>query len=309
MEQVKVGQRLSVIDLGTNTFHILIADQIGPNRFQEVFRQRVFVKLGEEGIETIGERPFQRGLNTILDFQKILKDLQVDQVTAFGTAALRTATNGQNFIEKVKEISGISIKLIDGQQEAEYIYWGVVRAVSFTKAPQLIMDIGGGSVEFIIADESGILWAQSFPIGLSVLYRKFHHSDPIATHEIQQLNQFLWETLQPLFEQLKSFPVCQLIGAAGTFDVVDQSPEIQANYPSQMPIPTPMLSPMLDYVVKSTLEERLKMETLPQARADMIVVAFLLIKFIIQNANIETLVISAYALKEGIMYEMMENKE
>lgn len=306
MQQTKVGKLFSVIDLGTNTFHILIAEQVNDKGFKEIFRQRIFVKLGENGVETIGEGPFQRGLDAILAIKKILSDYQVDQVTAFGTAALRTASNGAQFIEKVKEISGITIQLIDGYQEAEYIYLGVVQAVSFSKEPKLIMDIGGGSNEFIIANDSGLLWAQSFPIGLWVLYNKFHHHDPITQEEIVQMHHFLEETLQPLFNQLKKFPLRQLIGAAGTFDVLEQSDEIRAKYPPNSVIPVQKLKPAFNRIIKSTLEQRLQMEHLPAARADMIVVAFLLMDYIIQKVGIEELVISSCALKEGIMGEMVK---
>lgn len=309
MQQTKVGQKLSVIDLGTNTFHILIAEQIGPNSFNEIFRQRIFVKLGENGIDTIGKPAFQRGLDAILAFKKILSDYQVDHITAFGTAALRTASNGRLFVEKVKECSGISIQLIDGNQEAEYIYLGVIQVIQFTSEPKLIMDIGGGSVEFIIANKNGIIWAQSFPIGLSVLYHQFHHSDPIAHHEIEQLYQFLDKSLQPLFDQLKKHPISQLVGAAGTFDVIDQSQKIQAQYPPHTPIPTYKLKPTFERIRISTLQERLQMEDLPKSRADMIVVGFLLMDYIIQKVEITELVVSTYALKEGVMYEMGKNEK
>lgn len=301
----KAGQRLAVLDLGTNTFHLLIAEQTTPTDFKELFRQRIFVKLGENGLDTIGEAPFQRGIEAVLFFRKLLVDYQVDRLMAFGTAALRTASNGPLFVKEVQEKSGIKIQLIDGDQEAKYIYLGVIQAVSFDECPKLIMDVGGGSVEFIIADQSGIRWAKSFPIGLSVLYNNFHHCNPISTQEIERMHQFLDEKLQPLFVQLDHYPTRQLVGAAGTFDVLEQSESIKNKYPPTTPIPVQQLRPIFSKIIRSTLEERLQMANLPTSRADMIVVAFSLMDYIIQRAHIQELIVSPAAMKEGIMREML----
>ncbi|NJK83906.1 MAG: hypothetical protein HC912_08960 [Saprospiraceae bacterium] len=150
--------RYAVIDLGTNTFHLLIVEQ---NR-QKLYQERQFVKLAENGIEHISAAPFQRGIETMLHFHRVLKKFDVQQVQAFGTAALRTAHNGSAFIEEVEEATGIEIQLISGEREAALIQKGVAQAIPATDAHSLIMDIGGGSVEFILANQHEVFWAQSF---------------------------------------------------------------------------------------------------------------------------------------------------
>ena len=122
------------------------------------------------------------------------------------------------------------------------------------------------------------------------------------------MHQFLDEAIHPLFDQLKIHPVKQLIGAAGTFDVVEQAKDIKSVSSPYMAIPTKMLHPIFDRIKKSTLEERLEMANLPNSRADMIVVAFALMQYIINKAAIETLVVSPFAMKEGILAEMLENE-
>ena len=142
--------RYAIIDLGTNTFHLLVAEQQLDNSFKELYRKRYFVKLAEEGIETIGQASLQRGLVALQHFRQVIDELQVKKVKAIGTAALRTATNGPAFVQQVKEDFAISIELITGSQEAAYIHQGVAMAVPFQEENYLLMDIGGGSVEFII---------------------------------------------------------------------------------------------------------------------------------------------------------------
>jgi exopolyphosphatase/guanosine-5'-triphosphate,3'-diphosphate pyrophosphatase len=211
----------AVIDLGTNTFHLLIVapdEQLG---FREVFRERRFIKLAEGGIEYLSDAAVQRGLEALVDFKSELDRHQVVEVRAIGTAALRTARNGSAFIELVKDTTGIQIELIDGSEEARLIHLGVALATPLGTERGLIMDIGGGSVEFIIADVEKVYWAQSFPVGVAVLYERFHKNEPISEAEQMALKAFLKEQLRPLGNALDRYPCQDLLGASGTFDVLE----------------------------------------------------------------------------------------
>lgn len=296
--------RYGVIDLGTNTFHLLIVEINEHGEAIEVFRERIFVKLAEDGIGKIGKKAYLRGLQALSHFQKILLDHQVKNINAFGTAALRTASNGSEFIADAKSESGISIQLIPGSEEARLIHVGVTQAVEFGDEKGLIMDIGGGSVEFIIADKDEVFWAESFPIGVAVLHNNFHQKEPISLEEIELLNAHLKQTLQPLFEVLKNHKTTCLIGASGTFDVLENIlPNIQRTNLSAT-IQVENFHPIYHKVLTMNIAERRADESIPLTRADMIVVALILINFIIKKADIEKILVSAYAMKEGILWEM-----
>jgi len=299
-------KRYGVIDLGTNTFHLLICEQEDDGNIKELIRERVFVKLGEEGIETIGALPFQRALAAIHTFKTILEKFNVKKVNAFGTAALRTASNGNDFISKIKEETGITVKLIPGDEEARLIYLGVSLAVPLNNENGLIMDIGGGSVEFIVANSQGVIWAQSFPVGVSVLYREFHKSDPISLDDIKAVEDHLTGTLQPLFETLKSYQTPLLIGASGTFDVLDILLSKNRISPIHSSVEVQDFFPLYQQFLKTTLSERFQMEKLPESRAEMIIVALILINLILHKANIQRIAVSAYAMKEGMLSEMID---
>ena len=304
---MNMADRLAVIDLGTNTFHILIAKVLSSGGFEEVFRQRQFIKLAEEGIATIGETPFNRGLSTLKDFRAVLNENQVSRVKAIGTAALRTASNGQAFIGQAKAEAGIKVELISGDEEARLIYKGVAQAVPKDLGRMLIMDIGGGSVEFIIADHEQIYWAQSFPIGVAVLYKEFHHSDPISAADIDSLDQFLEQQLHPLTIALQKFPCQSLVGASGTFDVLESLIVKQKKDPKYSQFEASLFYPIYEQLLPTTQAQRYAMESVPNSRADMIIVALILIQFTLQLANINRIAVSSYALKEGVLAEMLEN--
>jgi len=298
--------RYGIIDLGTNTFHLLIAEAASDGALKILFRKREFVKLAEEGIQMIGEAPFQRGLETMNRFREWLAQYGVKDARAIGTAALRTAGNGEEFIRRVAAETGIQVELIDGDREAALIHRGVAQAVPFDRERKLIMDIGGGSVEFIIADVERVYWAESFPLGVAVLYRDFHREEPIAPTSIERLQAFLTEQLLPLQNALEKLPCRQLVGASGTFDVLENILGEQAEgSPRYTPIPVAKLPPLHRKIIHSRREERHRMEGVPAVRADMIVVAMILIEHIIRMAHIREIIVSNFALKEGVLYEMI----
>ena len=298
-------RRAAVIDLGTNTFHILIAEQLADGTFQDIYRERKFVKLAEDGISKIGPLPYQRGLDALIHFQKIIVEKKVNQVKAFGTAALRTASNSKAFIKDAKEKANVEIELIPGSEEARLIHLGVTQAVQLGDEKGLIMDIGGGSVEFIIADKHQVFWAESFPIGVAVLYKTYHHDDPISTIELQILETFFKDTLQPLFSILKKHKTPNLIGASGTFDVLENILPLEEKNKLSATINVQHFAPLYQKVIRMNLEERLSQQDIPDTRSDMIVVALVLIDFIIRKANIQKIMVSSYAMKEGILSEMV----
>lgn len=294
----------AVIDLGTNTFHLLIAEVSGA-QIKEVFRERRYVKLAEDGIGLIGPAPFGRAIQTLTDFAGIIKEHKCKDVLAFGTAALRTASNGHDLIMAAQMISGLAITIIPGDEEARLITKGVLAAIPPQAGRVLIMDIGGGSTEYIIADSEQVYFQQSFPIGVSVLKNGFHSADPISLLEKENLATHLREMTAPLALALAKYPTHHLVGAAGTFDVLAKilADKDAPAHPTSHVLKLDRLAAIQDEITSSTLSERLNMEDVPEQRADMIVVAMLLLKFSIKLAGITHITVSDWAMKEGILLD------
>ncbi len=299
-------ERVAVLDLGTNTFHLLIAERSSGGGWTTVFKNKIYVKLAEEGIQRIGDAAFARGLEALRAFKAELDraDISGNRIKAFGTAALRTAENAPQFLEQATAIIGVRPESIPGDREAALIHKGVRQAVPFPDNRVLIMDIGGGSVEFIIADREQVFWQQSFPVGAAVLWRSFHQHDPIAAEEIQQVENHIETTLSDLWAALSQFPCPTLVGASGTFDVIDLFLLDPATKPALYGyIEANRFYPLCDLLLRSTLAERRAMPTLPDERVEMVVVALVLIRYVLEKAGIEEIYTSAYALKEGMLEE------
>lgn len=296
--------RLAVIDCGTNTFHLLIVELQPDGSFKQIYRNREYVRLGQEGLDHIGDGPFQRGLDTIKLFDKIMRELGVSKHRAFGTEALRRADNGPDFVKAVRELTQVEIQLISGDEEARLIHLGVKQAVPVFEGKTLIMDIGGGSVEFIIASEEEVFWAQSFPIGVQVLFSRFHQNDPIGPAELQAIHQFLDELLAPLHTVLRQHQPHTLTGASGSFEAVEDMLVRQRQNPLYSVITLEDFYKIHRQILAADYDTRLKMPGLPKERVELIVVAFVLMDYILRLAGSQEIITSAYAMKEGMLLDM-----
>ncbi len=304
-------KRIAVIDLGTNTFHILVKDLFEDGSDEIVYRFKTFVKLAEKGIETIHPGSYQRGLDTLKKYSEKITELKVDEVYAIGTAALRTASNGAEFIKDVKEQTGIEAKLISGADEAELITRGVRSSVPFSEKTYLIMDIGGGSIEFIFANNTEIFWLKSFPIGAAVLKNRFHITDPITFKEIDTLKAFIKETLQEVFEQGAKLKPTALVGASGTFDTLIDLyfyplSRVRGDESTYHPISSCLFYDLIETVLIKNHAQRVAMPGMPEQRSDMIVGACILIDVVMSELRLKSIIQTDYAMKEGIFWSRQE---
>lgn len=294
----------AVLDLGTNTFHLLIVKKT-PTLWDEIYRKRVFVNIASGGIDTLSAECYNRGIETVLQFQNKLEEFDVEEVRVFGTAALRTASNGSTFCTEVKQRTGLEIHIIDGKREAELISKGTKAVVDMSRGNYLIMDIGGGSVEFILIRNEQDEYAQSFPIGITSLYNELPHGEPISQSEINRINQYLSDQLKPLIEKIKNLTIEGLVGASGSYEVLEKilSGSIAKNKASCFEIN--QILEQIAKIIRMDLNERLSDPNIPEQRAKLLVVAVLLMKYVISITTVNQLIISPFALKEGALIEMM----
>lgn len=301
--------RRAIIDLGTNTFHLLIAaNRMGKTEI--LSRIQVPVKLGEDGINkgVIAPRAYQRGMDALLLFHHAILEYAVGEVKAFGTSAIRDATNGNLFIEEAFRRFQIQIEAIDGNKEAEYIYQGVIHSITLPEQPVLVMDIGGGSVECIIGLKHHILWKQSFPIGAARLLQRFHQHEPISEDEVRQIEAYLAEVLYPVIQQANRYQPEMLIGAAGAFETMSDVLHKDLDYLSEALGPFACMFKPEDFtafhrlMLHADTGQRKALKGMLDFRVDMIVVSSMLINHMLSRIPFKQLVVSAFSLKEGILY-------
>ena len=315
-------KKIAVIDLGTNGFRLQIAEvphsidsHDAPSvPFNIIYKENDELKLAADGIHHIGKVPFERGLAAMRHFATVLKEQGVENVKAFGTAALRIADNGQDFIAAVKQETGIEIDLITGEREAELIYTGMKLGVPLNAQPDVMIDVGGGSVEFIICNTEGVLWAKSFNVGLAILKQNFHHNDPIIEEEIAAVENFLNDNTLEFVEKIKVFQVKTPIFSCGTLDFMVKILSVN-EIPNQAGLRGGYSQPYLEIEEKIFsdfykkwvfLSEKALAEIpeTPKDKVEMLAVSMILMDWVMKKMNAHTLIASANSMKAGILFEM-----
>ncbi|MCG8475986.1 MAG: rod shape-determining protein [Cytophagales bacterium] len=312
-------EKFAIIDLGTNTFNLLLLRVDAPQDVSSVrveHMERHGVRLGEGGIneQRILPEASDRAVKTLRYFTELAEKHGVPDknIVATGTSAVRNADNRQDFLHRVNKETGLRIQVLDGQQEASLIYEGVCQALSLKEENSMIVDIGGGSVEYIICSSRGVLWQKSIEMGGQRMMELFHRHEPILPSECRQLEEYFDKMLPELLEAIACYSPVELIGSSGTFETLAAIYERKIGYEpdtesrSSFWLPVGQFELIHSQLVKNNLEERLIVPGMIPLRAKMIVVASCLVKYLVKQMQTDMIRISSYALKEGVMKRVIE---
>ncbi|MGC1526202.1 MAG: Ppx/GppA phosphatase family protein [Phormidesmis sp.] len=328
---------LAAIDIGTNSVHMVVAriDATLP-AFNIVGKEKETVRLGDFCEETgdLTEAAMTRCIAALKRCMQIAESLQVDDVVAVATSAVREAGNGQLFIDRVKAAVGLSVNLISGTEEARRIYLGVISGVELKGKPHVIIDIGGGSTE-IIAGRGGVHdFLSSSKVGAVRLTARFINSDPVDKKEFEYLRAYVHGVLEPTVDGLKSKLARKLEGQLED-QLEDQlEGQMQKNQPLRMigtsgtieclatliaadktgAEPDPLNGYKIDYdelsdwvtrLRKMTCEERLALAGMSDRRAEIIVAGAVILQVAMDLLKVRSLKICERALREGVVVDWM----
>ena len=307
---------IAIIDLGTNTFNLLVVRVNQDNSYTILFENKHPTKLGKGGInkKTITPEAFERGFVALQTHLDTIKRYAVDEIHCFATSAIRSSDNGQQFVSAGKEKFGLEVIVIPGSEEAQLIYDGVKQVFPIGRENVMIMDIGGGSTEFIIANSKGVVWKQSFELGLARLFDQVKPSAPMQKYQVEQVNKLIADKLQPLFMQLKKNPISTLVGSSGSFDIIAdmvaaaEHPHLDMSKLTSYKIGKRDFETLNSTFINTTIEERLKLKAMDETRVDIIVLASIIIKFMMDYLQLDHFYQCNYALKEGAIYQILNNK-
>jgi exopolyphosphatase/guanosine-5'-triphosphate,3'-diphosphate pyrophosphatase len=305
--------RIAVLDLGTNTFNLLITDILPNGSMRKVFNEKLAPKLGLGGInnQTIVPEAFERGIHSLEIQKEIILTYKPDKVFIFGTSALRNAKNAFDFVLKVKNELALDITIISGDREAELIYHGNKLAFDWGKDIGLIIDIGGGSIEFILANNEQIYWKQSFEIGVSRLLQLFNPSSPFTDAEVAEIDEYVDSFLQPLYLAFKQYPAHYLIGSSGAFDTFRDMIVAEKELPKSDALSFIILyqtfQVLKNKIINLPQQELIRVKGMDPMRVDMIGIAAIFVDFIMRKLSLHTIIQSNYSLKEGVIDSLIRN--
>jgi exopolyphosphatase/guanosine-5'-triphosphate,3'-diphosphate pyrophosphatase len=327
-EELNNNQRVAIIDCGTNTFNLLVKEKV-EGKWKTLFKTKLPVKLGTGGFSENLLMPARmaRGIDALYSYKNVIDSLGVKDVRVFATSAVREASNGKEFVARVKKHLNFDMEVISGDREAELIFEGVVQTTGELKEDYLIMDIGGGSTEFIFVRDQKPLWRKSYLLGVSRLHGMLNPASRINQDDVNRLRTHLNKELQDLISFLKENPVRVLVGSSGSFDTLfdmyqfakakdstkDSSKDVAQDSAKGFTerstegsnklneIPFSSYPSIHQWLMGSTLEERLKHPSIPQMRAEYMPLSTYLVKFILEQSNFNKIYQSEYALKEGVL--------
>ncbi|RYG22173.1 MAG: exopolyphosphatase [Chitinophagaceae bacterium] len=292
--------KIAIIDLGTNTFHLLIAET-GEQEPKILYKTNKPVRLGEDITKAnlIIPTAFERGIECLKEFKETIDQFGVEKVKAIATSGVRSAKNGQDFVNAAKLEAGIRIEIINGDEEANYIYNGVKWSGAISET-SLIMDIGGGSTEFILCTPQHLIWKKSYNIGAARLMQGFFKSDPISENDQSAIERHLNEQLSELISICEIHQPRVLIGSAGAFETFDTMINGEGAVKTTK-ISYEAYRKLSSVLINANHQERKQMNGLIPLRVDMIVMATLLTNFVLEKLAIKNITLSTYDLKMGVL--------
>lgn len=304
--------KAAVIDMGTNTFHLIIAE-LSAAGVKVIYKTNLPVQLGQGRINEnmIIPEAFERGIKALQGFKEEIDKQKAEVVQATATSAIRSAGNGQDFVDAAASRARINIEVITGEEEAAYIFNGV-KATGLIRQTSLIMDIGGGSTEFIICDaENGQLWKKSYNIGAARLLQAYFKSDPISNDDKSLILERLDQELPDLKAACLKYQPQMLIGSAGAFETFAGMllKGVDVKNISSAVIDLNAYLTLADKLITSSHAQRAAMPDLIPLRVDMIVIAAIITNYVIKHTGIKTLSLSTYDLKMGVLYQIWEDQK
>lgn len=307
--------RTAVIDVGTNTVRLLVADYKGAKNFTPIFRQELITRLGEgfsiKGV--MSGNAIERTLGALSDFKKAITELGVDKTIAVATSVVREAENGKDFIEKVRAETGIEIISISGKTEAKLACQGALLPVDCEYDQAFIFDIGGGSTEFILTQGTELLSVESINLGVVHLAEQYLHTDPPQQHELAAIEKTIHSKIENVRERFQNAALYPfepgakiiLIGIAGTpttlaaidLKLVDYDREKVTNHLLERK----RIDEILQELVGKRAAERLLMPGLQKGREDLIIPGTLIVSALMDIFGFSTFRVIDSGILEGIL--------
>ena len=303
---------LASIDVGSNTLRLLVAE-VRDNRIIDVYSDRKITRLGNKVGQTgrLQDDNMDASLSALMEFSSVISKYGVVRTKAVATSALREASNSDIFIKKAFDSAGIAIEVISGRKEAELTLAGIL--ASFNSSAfrihhsAFIIDIGGGSSEWIFYRDRDNIDMGSIPVGVIKLAQKHIKTDPVSEEDLNALNHEIISVLNNLKYRIGQYidNNTQLIGTAGTFTTIasiDLGLEAYARAKVHLhKINYARLNDIIKNLMSLPLKERVKVTGLEPGRADLIIPGILFTINVMDIFGFDELTINDYGLLEGAL--------
>jgi exopolyphosphatase/guanosine-5'-triphosphate,3'-diphosphate pyrophosphatase len=300
-------KRVASIDIGTNTILLLIA-KVEEGKIHPLLEIETIVRLGE-GLQKNGillKGAMDRGLQTLTQYLKRCQLMEVQKIFAAGTSALREAKNSGDFLTGTKEKLNLSIEIISEEEEAQLSFLAVAKDLEEVKKPILVVDVGGGSTEFILGKGHQISQWISLPLGSVRFTEQFLHSDPVQDEECKKMERKILERLINIPHSQEPFSMVAVGGTATTLASVQMGlKEFIPEKIHHFVLKKENLKKQLFLYRYNTIQEREKIPGLPKARSDVILAGGTILYLVMEELKCSSVLISCHGVRYGLLYKKL----
>jgi exopolyphosphatase/guanosine-5'-triphosphate,3'-diphosphate pyrophosphatase len=312
--------RVGAIDIGSNSIHMIVADAGAEGDITPIFRLKEMVGLGRATFpsKAFSKETIEQAITAMAKFHRAAIHHGCEKVVAVATSAVREASNGGDFLQRIKRHFDLDVRIISGREEARLIYLGVRHGTDMKGKRHLIIDIGGGSVEFIVADKKRALLLESKKLGAARMTAAHVKSDPISEKDYQALMQHYARDLEVICDHIRKLKPDRVIGTSGTLECIAtmlhppaattraSSNGSSDDTPKPLVIERAALHELVEKLLKSDSAKRATIAGLDEARRDQIIAGVVLVGEIFKRLHIRRMQLCKSALREGILVDYLE---
>lgn len=308
--------RLAALDLGTNSFHLLVAEVTRDGDVVPIVREKEMLRLGDvvsrDGF--VPQADLERAVACARRMHLLAERAGAQEVLARATSAFRLAENGAQLVDRIEEATGIEVEVISGLTEARLIFGAIRASVMLEPSPALCFDLGGGSLEVMVGDAGGLRWSTSENLGVGRLTADLVRDDPPSKADRKRLRRHLVDALDPVAREVLALEPKLVIGSSGTLE--DLAHMVAARRKEDVPVSLNQLtftrdefSPLHEEILSSTAEARRKMEGLDTRRAELIPAGSMFLDVAMELFEFDELTVSEWALREGIVLDAIRRHD
>ena len=299
----------AAIDIGTNSIHLVVARIDDTGRFDILTREKATVRLGHGSGEMSQLAPdaIERGIETLRRFRQVAVSENA-RITAVATSAVREATNKDEFIRRAREEAGIDVQVISGAEEARLIHLGVLQAIPIYDKHHLVVDIGGGSTEFILAKAGHTEVGRSLKLGAIRLTDRFFADGLIRHSRVRDCRDYVRAYLAPIAREINELGFEVAVGSSGTINAIAAMALARrgrdtGRSTNNATFTRQELADIIEALVARASDID-KIPGLDPRRSDIIVAGAILLEQIFEELGIDEMVASEYALREGVLLDL-----
>ncbi len=302
---VQNSLRLAAIDVGSNSVHMVVAQVDPDGALTTLWRVKEMTGLGRICFpaKQLSREAMDRAVGSLGRMKQSANQREVEKIIAVATSAIRESKNGGDLIERIKRECGMYVKVVSAREEARLIYLGIRSSCKLGKRQHLMIDIGGGSVEFIVGNQDEAKLLESRKLGAARMTAMFVKSDPISKDDLQKLRDHYQKELEPLVRKIKTLKPASCIGTSGTLENISDLCRTEGGEPAMIDLK--YLEKVQKELLKTSSEQRAQMRVIDDHRKEQIIAGVVLITTIMQMLKIDRINLCGAALREGILSDYL----